>query len=122
MVYNNDDITFFSVYQRLQSSRVIMCLQPSSLCGSGCNALSHSGFANVDKWKRMFYPLIEYGCLMTCYIYRRMSTVIPEVPMTRSDETDSDLFTLHFVSPNPYLKIEITILRLYRVMKNISLV
>ena len=25
---------------------------------SGCNTLPHSGLANVDTWKRMFYPLI----------------------------------------------------------------
>ena len=36
-VYNNDDETF--------------------LRGSGCNTLSHSGLTNVNKRKRMFYPL-----------------------------------------------------------------
>ena len=33
-------------------------LQPSPLRGSGCNTLSHSGLANVNIGKRMFYPLI----------------------------------------------------------------
>ena len=33
-------------------------LQPLSLCGSGCNTLSHSVLANVDTRKRVFYPLI----------------------------------------------------------------
>ena len=33
-------------------------LQPSPLRGSGCNTLSHSGLANLNIRKRMFYPLI----------------------------------------------------------------
>ena len=57
-VYNNDDLTFFSVYQRAKPSSNNV-LQPSPLRGSGCNTLSHSGLANVDTQKRMFYPLIE---------------------------------------------------------------
>ena len=32
-------------------------LQPSSLRGSGCNTLSHSGLANVKTQKIMFYSL-----------------------------------------------------------------
>ena len=31
--------------------------RPSPLCGSGSNTLTHSGLANVDTRKRMFYPL-----------------------------------------------------------------
>ena len=34
-------------------------LQPSPLHGSSCITLSHSGLANVDILKRMFYPLIN---------------------------------------------------------------
>ena len=34
-------------------------LQPSLICGSGCNILSHSGLANVDTHKIMFYLLID---------------------------------------------------------------
>ena len=34
-------------------------LQLSLIRGSGCNTLSHSGLANVDKHKRMFYHLID---------------------------------------------------------------
>ena len=34
-------------------------LQPSPLRGSGCNTWSHSGLANVNIRKRMFYPLIK---------------------------------------------------------------
>ena len=33
-------------------------MQPSPLRRSGCNTLSHSGLANVNTRKRMFYPLI----------------------------------------------------------------
>ena len=40
-VYNNDNITLFS------------------LRGSGCNTVSHSGLANVNIRKIMFYPLIK---------------------------------------------------------------
>ena len=49
-VYNNEDITFLSVYYRLPSPHLIMC-------GSDCNTLSHKGLANVSTRKRMFYPL-----------------------------------------------------------------
>ena len=34
-------------------------LQPSLIRGSGCNTLSHSGLANVDTHKIMFYLLID---------------------------------------------------------------
>ena len=34
-------------------------LQPSLLRGSGSNTVSHSGLANVNIRKRMFYPLIN---------------------------------------------------------------
>ena len=37
----------------------INVLQPSPLRGWGCNTLSHSGLANVNIRKRMFYPLIK---------------------------------------------------------------
>ena len=63
-VYNNDDITFCSVL----TFAMPLCdnvLQPSPLCGSGCNLslpgsgcnTSHTGLANVNIRKRMFYPL-----------------------------------------------------------------
>ena len=48
-------ISRFSVYQRLQSPRAIMCC---SLHKSGCNTLKHWGFANVDTREIMFYSLI----------------------------------------------------------------
>ena len=54
-VYNNDDITFFSARPSCDN-----VLQPSPLRGSGCNTLPHSGLANVNIRKRMFYPLIVY--------------------------------------------------------------
>ena len=47
-IFNNDDITYFSVYNVLSSPRV-----------SGCNTLSHSGLATVNRRKRMFYPLMD---------------------------------------------------------------
>ena len=55
-VYNNDDITFFSVltFAKLECDNV---LQPSPLHGLGCKTLSHSGLANVNTRKRMFYQL-----------------------------------------------------------------
>ena len=34
------------------------CLQRLSTDDKGCNTLSHSGFTNLNTWKRMFYPLI----------------------------------------------------------------
>ena len=43
----------------LQPDPCINVLQPSPLRGSGCNTLSHSGLANVNTWKRIFYPLID---------------------------------------------------------------
>ena len=46
-VYNNDDITFFSIKPKCDN-----VLQP-------CNTVSHSGLANVNIRKRMFYPLIN---------------------------------------------------------------
>ena len=55
-VYNDDDITFFSAL-RFAKPECDNVLQPSPLCGSGCNTLSHSGLANANTWKRMFYPL-----------------------------------------------------------------
>ena len=54
-VYNNDNITFFSVYKRLPSLSALMF----SSTVSGFNTLSHSGLANVNTQKRMFYPLIK---------------------------------------------------------------
>ena len=51
-VYNNDDITFFSVYQRLPSPSVIMYCSHELQS----NTLSHSGLSNVNIAKRMFYP------------------------------------------------------------------
>ena len=56
-VNNNDDIIFFrvSTFAKPSCNNV---LQPSSLRGSGCNTLPHSGLANVETRKRMFYPLI----------------------------------------------------------------
>ena len=59
-VYNNDDITFFSVLTFIKP----LCdnvLEPLPLRGSGCNTLCHLGFANVNTWKRMFYPLIKHN-------------------------------------------------------------
>ena len=57
-VYNNDDITFFSCVLTFAQALVNNTLQPSPLCGSGCNTLSHSGLANIKTQKGMFYPLI----------------------------------------------------------------
>ena len=53
-VYNNDDIRILT-FAKPSCDNV---LQPSPLRGSDCNTLSHSGLANVNIWKRMFYPLI----------------------------------------------------------------
>ena len=54
-VYNNDNITFFSV---IMFSKPLCdnVLQRTQLCGS-CFNTSHSSWAKVDTWKRMFYPL-----------------------------------------------------------------
>ena len=46
-VYNNDDITFFSILTFVKRP------------GSGCNILSHFGLANVNTLKIMFYHLIN---------------------------------------------------------------
>ena len=46
-VYNNDNITFFSV------------LTFAKLRGSGCNTLSHSGSTSVNTRKRKFNSLID---------------------------------------------------------------
>ena len=58
-VYNNDDITFFSVYQRLQSPRVIVIAALTASRIRLQHKFSHSGLANVDTRERMFYPLIK---------------------------------------------------------------
>ena len=52
-VYNNDDITFFSILTFAKPKFDNVCIR-----GSGCNTLSHSGLANVNTCKRMFYPHI----------------------------------------------------------------
>ena len=54
--YNNDDKTFFSIltFAKPECDNV---LQPSTLRGSGCYILSHTGLANVNKREKMFYPL-----------------------------------------------------------------
>ena len=57
-VYNNDDITFFFRILTFAKPSFDNVLQPSPLRGSVCNTLSHSGLANVNIRKRMFYPLI----------------------------------------------------------------
>ena len=56
-VYNNDDITVFSVltFAKLMCDNV---LQPEPRSGEGCNTLSHKDLENINTWKRMFYPLI----------------------------------------------------------------
>ena len=46
-VYNNDDITFFSVYQRLQSPCVIMCCSPHHFAD---RAATHF---NTQAWKML---------------------------------------------------------------------
>ena len=46
-VYNNDDITFFSILTFVKRP------------GSGCNILSHFGKANINTLKIMFYHLIN---------------------------------------------------------------
>ena len=46
-VYNNDDITFFSV------------LTFAKLRGWGCNTVSHSGLANINTQERIVCPLID---------------------------------------------------------------
>ena len=58
-VYNNDDITFFSVltFAKPECDNVSQ-LEPRS--GEGCNTLSHEGVANVNTRKRMVYPLIDF--------------------------------------------------------------
>ena len=76
-IYNNDDITFFSVYKRVPSPRVITVFQPSQLCGSGCNTLSHSGLKRIQK--RMFYPLIKRHFLSRAVIVPLFGGVEPFV-------------------------------------------
>ena len=57
-IYNNDDIIFFSLYQRFAKPSCNNVLQPSPLSRSGWNTLSHLGLANANTQKRMFYPLL----------------------------------------------------------------
>ena len=64
-VYNNDDITFFSVLM-FSKPKCDNVLQPEPLSSEGCNTLSHEGLANVNTWKRMFYPLIINVIYCTC--------------------------------------------------------
>ena len=49
-------------------------LQPSPLHGSGCNTLLPLGLANVNAWKRMFYPLINYGICQIMNYYFAIKT------------------------------------------------
>ena len=57
-VYNNGDITFFSVYTFVKPSEDNV-LQPSLLCDLSCNT-SHSFLANINTHKRMLYPAEEH--------------------------------------------------------------
>ena len=57
-VYNSDYITFFSVLM-FAKPECDYVLQPSPLPVSDCDTLEHLGLANVNTWKRMFYPLIQ---------------------------------------------------------------
>ena len=57
-VYNNDDNIIFRILTFAKPS-CDNVLQPSPLRGSGSNTVSHSGLANVNIRKRMFYPLIN---------------------------------------------------------------
>ena len=68
-VYNNDDITFFLRILTFAKPECDNVLQPSPLRGSSCNTLSHSGLANVNIRKRMFYPLIAL------YMYKTAKTI-----------------------------------------------
>ena len=74
-VYNNDFITFFSMYNVCQA-----------LCGSGCNTLSHEGLANINTWKRMFYPLIVLGDAFKEYpqymLFLEIRKLLAEIPLT----------------------------------------
>ena len=56
-VYNDEGKTFFAILKFAKPSWDNV-LQPSPLHCSGCNTLFHEGLANINKWKRMFYPLM----------------------------------------------------------------
>ena len=58
-VYNNDDITFSFRILTFAKSSCDNVSQPEPRSGEGCYTLSHSGLANVNIRKRMFYPLIK---------------------------------------------------------------
>ena len=53
-------------------------LQPSPLRGSGCNTLPHSGLANVNIRKRMFYPLITLimNKMLVAFAFRPLAVFI----------------------------------------------
>ena len=65
-------------------------LQPSPLRGLGCNTLSHSGLANINIRKRMFYPLIT-----------RSRTPVPSQYLLHCQELES-------VAGSKYLGVEIS--------------
>ena len=65
LVYNNNNITFFSVLTFVCQALCDIVLQPSALRGSGCITLLWS-LANVNTWKRMFYPLIQINIINQC--------------------------------------------------------
>ena len=74
-VYNNDDITFFFVYLRVAMSWCNNVLQPSPLR----NTFTHSGSANVNTRKRMFYPLINSTILYSDFLAHLSRRLIGEL-------------------------------------------
>ena len=61
-VYNNDDITFFSEYQRLQSPRVIMCCSPHRFADRATTHYHTRAWQTLKHGKECFILLIFHGC------------------------------------------------------------
>ena len=57
-VYNNDFITFFSVYQRLQSPRVIMCCSPHRFAGRAATHYHTRALQTLIHGKECFILLL----------------------------------------------------------------
>ena len=58
-VYNNDDITFFSVYQRLQSPCVIMCCSPHRFADRAARHYHTRAWQTLKHGKECFILLVN---------------------------------------------------------------
>ena len=58
-VYNNDDMTFLSVYLCLQSPRVILCCSPHRFADLAATHYDTQDLQTLIHGKRIFNPLIK---------------------------------------------------------------